>query len=129
MENSKLATHTSAVLLLPVYHFCISFFLSSQESVSRDPSKMGDKNAISTSGSDRKRLKMIESVYNCTVCLGLPICNIYQCLEGHLICMDCHNKMPTPVNCPTCRTPFPLPPIRSRLAEQVIILTIYGNEV
>ena len=59
-------------------------------------------------------------IYECPVCLSLPMCNIYQCTEGHLICRDCHNKMERPVSCPTCKSQMPATPIRSRVAEQVI---------
>ena len=38
---------------------------------------------------------------------------------GHLMCMDCYNKMPRPLTCPTCRTKMPGSPIIARAAEQV----------
>ena len=55
----------------------------------------------------------------CAVCWSLPLCSIYQCKEGHLICMDCYSKMTKPISCPSCRTPMPATPIRNRAAEQV----------
>ena len=63
----------------------------------------------------------IEKVFKCPVCLTLPACDIYQCNEGHIICMDCYNKLKTksPILCPTCRTTMPGVPIRNRVAEQV----------
>ena len=64
-------------------------------------------------------------IYECTVCLSLPMCNIYQCTEGHLICRDCHNKMDRPVTCPTCKSHLPATPIRCRVAEQVIYILIF----
>ena len=62
--------------------------------------------------------KMAE-VFKCPVCLTLPPCDIYQCNEGHLICMDCYNKLRSPNLCPTCRAAMPGVPIRNRAAEQV----------
>ena len=71
---------------------------------------------------DRK--EKMEKNLQCAVCMSLPFCNIYQCKRGHLICMDCHSKMPKPISCPSCRTPMPATPIRSRAAEQVRTITI-----
>ena len=70
-------------------------------------------------------LAEMEKIYQCPVCLELPICKIYQCKEGHLICEDCFHKMQNErnwifVKCPTCSTNIPVPPIRCRTAEQVI---------
>ena len=65
------------------------------------------------------RKEKMEKIIKCTVCLSLPLCNIYQCKRGHLICMDCYSKMPKPISCPSCRTPMPATPIRNRAAEQV----------
>ena len=63
----------------------------------------------------------IEKVFKCPVCLTLPACDICQCNEGHIICMDCNNNLKTksPILCPTCRTTMPGVPIRNRVAEQV----------
>ena len=63
----------------------------------------------------------IEKVFKCPVCLTLPACDICQCNEGHIICMDCYNNLKTksPILCPTCRTTMPGVPIRNRVAEQV----------
>ena len=65
--------------------------------------------------------KKVQEVFKCPVCLNLPPCDIYQCNEGHLICMDCYNKSKrkSPVLCQTCRTWMPSVPIRNRAAEQV----------
>ena len=72
------------------------------------------------SSSDDKKLKEgIEAIYKCPVCLVIPICSIYQCLAGHLICVDCYYKMSTPVKCPTCRSPFSVPPDRNRRVELI----------
>ena len=73
----------------------------------------------------RVDLAEMEKIYQCPVCLELPICKIYQCKEGHLICEDCFHKMQNErnwifVKCPTCSTNIPVPPIRCRTAEQVI---------
>ena len=65
------------------------------------------------------RKEKMEKNLQCAVCWSLPLCNIYQCKQGHLICMDCYSKMPKPISCPSCRTPMPATPIRNRAAEQV----------
>ena len=59
----------------------------------------------------------------CVACLQLPSCHIYQCVNGHLICQDCHSKMrrlSSRHQCATCRDPMPGTPIRSLAAEQVV---------
>ena len=61
----------------------------------------------------------LEMIIQCTVCLSLPLCKIYQCHDGHLVCVDCYRNLPKPVSCPTCRIPMPAIPIRNRVAEQV----------
>ena len=63
--------------------------------------------------------KKVQKVFKCPVCLTLPLCHIYQCREGHLVCMDCHKKLRSPISCPTCRTAMPNVPIRNRAAEEV----------
>ena len=40
----------------------------------------------------RLDLATLEKIYRCPVCLDLPVCKIYQCREGHLICKDCFDK-------------------------------------
>ena len=65
------------------------------------------------------RKEKMERIIQCTVCFSLPFCKIYQCADGHLICVDCYSKMPKPISCPSCRTPMPATPIRNRAAEQV----------
>ena len=49
-----------------------------------------------------------------------PLCDIYQCKRGHLICKDCHGKLTKPISCPSCRVPMINTPIRSRAAEYAI---------
>ena len=69
------------------------------------------------------RKEKMERIIQCTVCFSLPFCKIYQCADGHLICVDCYSKMPKPISCPLCRTPMPATPIRNRAAEQVLRTT------
>ena len=71
------------------------------------------------------RKEKMEKIIQCTVCFSLPFCKIYQCADGHLICVDCYSKMPKPMSCPLCRTPMPATPIRNRAAEQVRTTTKY----
>ena len=80
---------------------------------------------------DRSKLQEVrektKKIYECSVCLNLPECAIYQCSEGHLICRECYHKIPRPINgiirgpimCPSCRRELPVEPIRNRAAEQV----------
>ena len=81
---------------------------------------MGDSGHGSSSDRGNLLLKKMEQIYQCPVCLSLPLCNINQCLEGHLICVDCYTRMPAPVKCPTCKIRLSAPPIRCRAAEQAI---------
>ena len=62
----------------------------------------------------------MENIYECPLCMSLPSCHIYQCLNGHLICKECYGNMTErPILCAICRDPMPSTPIRSRVAEQV----------
>lgn len=71
----------------------------------------GDADADGHSAVCVKRLETrLSTVLCCTVCLDLPISAIYQCPNGHLMCIGCYNhlladgrlknEMPT---CPNCR--------------------------
>ena len=62
-----------------------------------------------------------KNLLECSVCLTLPDCNIFQCTksDAHLICQKCHNQLRKPRLCPVCRDRFPPTPRRSHLAEQV----------
>ena len=84
-------------------------------------SKVNGKGPKQSGGGKSISEDKIEKVFKCPVCLTLPACDIYQCNEGHIICMDCYNKLKTrsPILCPTCRTTMPGVPIRNRVAEQV----------
>ena len=62
--------------------------------------------------------KMV-TLFECSICQELAICEIYQCRNGHLTCHDCFRKLPRPILCPVCRDPMPADPIRNRVAEQV----------
>ena len=63
----------------------------------------------------------MENVFQCPVCLTLPICDIYQCKRGHIVCENCYDHMPLkPLLCPTCRDPMPISPIRNLTAEQAL---------
>ena len=90
--------------------------------------KMGDSGNIPQSERANEPMTEMEKLFQCTVCLSLPICNIYQCSEGHLICKDCHARISgISVRCPTCKTIIPTPPSRCRAAEQVITYKIKHN--
>ena len=79
----------------------------------------GSTSATKLHAEAQSRKEKMEKNLKCAVCRSLPFCNIYQCKQGHLICMDCHSKMPKPISCPSCRTPMPATPIRNRAVEQV----------
>ena len=66
----------------------------------------------------------METLFQCPVCLTLPLCDIYQCKRGHLLCEDCHGKLTEPIRCPSCRIPMVGTPIRSRAAEHVSLIMI-----
>ena len=59
----------------------------------------------------------IDKDLDCIVCyepMGLNGASIYQCIEGHLICPKCYDRVRI---CPVCRKPYERPPIRNRFAE------------
>lgn len=40
----------------------------------------------------------------CPVCFEIPKVNrIYQCENGHMVCVDCYSKLPNAANCPQCQ--------------------------
>ena len=44
------------------------------------------------------------SSLNCPVCYEIPSENqIYQCENGHTICLDCYSNIEEGKNCPQCR--------------------------
>ena len=46
-------------------------------------------------------LKSIQDILECIICLDLPRKNpIYQCDNGHLLCLNCHKKV---TECPLCK--------------------------
>ena len=116
-----------------ILYFLLNFlFRFYEESVPRQHKHLKFKfsKMSSTMGTVEGRVDLaeMEKIYQCPVCLELPICKIYQCKEGHLICEDCFIKMQKErnllenvfVKCPTCSTNISVPPIRCRTAEQVI---------
>ena len=63
--------------------------------------------------------KEIIDELDCIVCyepMGVNGAAIYQCMEGHLICPNCYQKVSIS-RCPTCRKVYPTPAIRNRFAE------------
>ena len=134
VDLGTFAAMTSAVLSA-AYPFPFPQFLSSIVRGHFDLTlEMGDINPLSSLLKNLQKitinpvssvLKNLEKVYQCPVCLSLPVCNIYQCTEGHLVCKDCHDKMPTPISCPTCKSQMPSVPMRCRTAEQVTTRVSY----
>ena len=59
----------------------------------------------------------------CTVCYDAPDGQIYQCVEGHLVCESCDKQLPRR-ECPTCKdvANFELGSkrIRNRAVEEAI---------
>jgi hypothetical protein len=55
----------------------------------------------------------------CQICLDAPDGVIFQCLEGHLLCAKCNDRL-TSRKCPTCRDELPAKLPRNRLAENCI---------
>jgi hypothetical protein len=66
----------------------------------------------------KRKLSEMEEVVQCPVCHVIPRAGpIYQCVNGHLICKDCEEKV-TGGLCPVCRVPLPPGKIRNLAAEQ-----------
>jgi len=66
----------------------------------------------------------LEKELECPVCLIIPRSPpIFQCRLGHLICSDCHPRLPRPYRsrrCPVCQAKYCNPPTRNFLAERLI---------
>ncbi|CAL8130086.1 unnamed protein product [Orchesella dallaii] len=59
----------------------------------------------------------MENLRECPICLEPPEREIYQCLEGHIICSVCIEKL---VECPQCRTNYGARRIRCRVLEAIL---------
>ncbi|OAF65293.1 Cysteine and histidine-rich protein 1 [Intoshia linei] len=66
--------------------------------------------------------------FNCVVCLDLPIKTIFQCRNGHLMCMTCYNYLirqsklrNEPTRCPICRINITLENSTRNLVVQNIL--------
>ena len=77
---------------------------------------------------DADLIEKMGKLFQCSVCLNLPLCHIYQCKKGHLICKDCHSRLTKPISCPSCRVPMINTPIRSRAAENVSFKIDYFSQ-
>ena len=55
----------------------------------------------------------------CDICNEpyLPPVRIYQCIEGHILCEECSEKLK---HCPFCQKEYPNPRIRNRAMEKKI---------
>lgn len=53
---------------------------------------------------------------DCICCYETMGKAIFQCTEGHLICIKCHQRLE---QCPVCREQYTLPGIRNRMAESL----------
>ena len=71
---------------------------------------------------DMLKIEKMEKHFRCPVCLTLPICDIYQCKYGHLLCSDCYSNLTQPISCPSCRVSMVNTPIRCRAAEHVSLI-------
>ena len=91
-------------------------------------SKTKGQKSKQSSGGKPSLEKKAQKIFKCPVCLTLPLCDIYQCKGGHLVCMDCYKKLRSPISCPTCRTAMPNDPIRNRAAEQVKVTIVIDTE-
>ena len=59
--------------------------------------QVNEKNSITLSEEDISALE-------CPVCYTIPSeYQIYQCENGHTVCLGCHSKMTSNENCPQCR--------------------------
>lgn len=64
--------------------------------------------------------KIFEKIMmECQVCLNTPDGVIFQCLEGHLLCATCNDKLISR-KCPTCSVELPAKLPRNRFAENCI---------
>jgi len=67
-----------------------------------------------------KQIKNLETELECPVCLHPSEVPIYTCSEQHIICALCWKKISSANNlCPSCRAPFPDPPVKHRFMERM----------
>ena len=57
--------------------------------------------------------------FQCVCCWELPIGRVLQCSNGHIVCSECIERLPSN-QCATCRVVMPAVPIRCLLAEQAL---------
>ena len=67
------------------------------------------------------------SIYDCSICLGVPDGEVHQCRSGHLFCEPClavhcssGSRNSSSSRCPVCRVVLQTSPIRCLSAEQAI---------
>jgi len=61
----------------------------------------------------------LKSYLECPICFLLPQSKIFSCVNSHLICESCYNKLSGARNCPQgCR--YDQPPHRARVCEAMI---------
>ena len=60
------------------------------------------------------------SQFECPVCMNHITPPILQCLNGHIICRECHRKL-SPKTCPTCRKPMPTEDNHNLALEQMAV--------
>ena len=60
------------------------------------------------------------SQFECPVCMNHITPPILQCLNGHIICRECHRKL-SPKTCPTCRKLMPTEDNHNLALEQMAV--------
>ena len=76
-----------------------------------------NKPALALTESDVQKLL---SQFECPVCLDHISPPILQCLNGHILCKDCSERM-SPKTCPTCREYMPTKDNRNHQMERMAI--------
>eukprot|EP00933_Yihiella_yeosuensis_P032372 TRINITY_DN25965_c2_g1_i1.p1 TRINITY_DN25965_c2_g1~~TRINITY_DN25965_c2_g1_i1.p1 ORF type:complete len:185 (-),score=6.49 TRINITY_DN25965_c2_g1_i1:618-1172(-) len=86
-------------------------------------SAINKKQRTSSIGSQSTSLVEVDADdYTCPICYEMMTEEIFQCVEGHMICKSCVGRVKqSPKRCPSCRIPYPAgSPIRNRAAEQIV---------
>ena len=96
---------------------------------------MATSNVNNQDGASNSKSELVDALKDqvtCTTCLGLPINNVFQCGNGHLLCDHCLDQLEVKarkgheaLKCPTCQEKLPTDRqkmTRGRLAESILKL-------
>ena len=73
--------------------------------------------------------KELQSLAECPICLDVKkFTRIFQCVNGHIICKICFDKLQGKIKCPQGKCSFNDPPTRSLITENLIAQSYFEEK-